>query len=571
MAETSSKIYTTNSAFGREDVSTTDGKQNSSLISELEPKIKIESAPRESITDPRTWLVFGGLCLASFCVNLNATILTTVMPMITRDLSAANDYIWINASYNVASAAIQPFLGQACNIFGRRLPMLLSLALFTLGTGLCGGSVSTTMLIIGRAIQGAGSGGVMLLQEVITSDMFPLRERAKYFGIIMIFSSLGVTLGPIIGGGFVKNTTWRWVFYVNLPFGGVAFILAALFLRLKSPKASWRDRIIRIDLIGNAIFISATCSLLLGLIMGKQVHPWSSWRVILPIVLGVIGWIAFSIYQISPYCKEPTIPPVLFSNRTSATGFILVFLSCLLLDWVVYFIPYYFQILKGSAPLRSGAQVLPFMIFIVPAAGVSGFILSKFGQYKPLQWIGFGVTTLAFGLFSTMDSNTSMVKSVFWQLFAAWGLGSLITTILPAIQAPLPEAEVATATGLHAFLRSLGFVWAFTIPSLIFNNRVQTKLKDVISDPDIRTTLSYGNAYSQADSEWITSLSGRNKEQVSHLYELGMRSVWYGALAFSLLGFFLVFVEEEIKLREHLETEFGLEGTEQDGENKSTA
>lgn len=515
----------------------------------------LQAAPK----DPRIWLVFIALCLAAFCANLNATILTTVIPLVTRDLGASHDYIWINAAFNIAAAAILPLLGQLSDVMGRRIPMLLSLGLFTLGSALCGAAQNTAMMIACRAIQGAGSGGIMMLLEVITCDLFPLRVRGNYFAIVLAFCSIGVTLGPIVGGAFVKHTTWHWIFYVNVPFGGLAFIISFLFLRFKSQTSTTKEKISRIDFVGNILFITSTISLLLGLIMGGQVYAWSSYRVILPIVFGILGWGLFFAWQVSPWCVEQTIPPRLFSNRTSATGFVIIFISCMLLDWVVYFLPYYFQTLKESSPLRSGVEALPFNIFIVPAAGINGALLTKFGQYKPLHLAGFGMATLGFGLFSTMDSTTSTVKWVFWQLFAAYGLGSLITTTLPAIQASLPESDVATSTALHAFLRSFGFIWAFTIPSLVFNNQIRIKLDDVVEDPGARAFLSNGQAYSQANSEWLNGLTGKTKDQVLHLYELGISSMWYTAIAFSLFGFLIVFLEKRIKLRENLETQFGLE------------
>ena len=315
---------------------------------------------------------------------------------------------------------------------------------------------------------------------------------------------------------------------------------------------------LRIDAVGNIIFITSTCAILLGLIMGGQLFPWSSWRIILPIVLGALGWILFGFHQASSFCKEPTMPPRLFSNRTAVTGFALVFISCMLLEWIVYFLPYYFQTLKGASALRSAVQVLTFNIVLVPIAAISGQLLYKFGQYKPLHWAGFGFVALSCGLFSTMDTNTPTAEWVFWQIFASCGTGALVMSTLPAIQSSLPEEDVATSTGVHAFLRSFGFAWGFTIPSLVFNNRVRANI-GLVDDPEVAKIIASGEAYSQANSPFLASLTGTAKEQTLHLYAVSLRSIWYCALAFSLLGFLLVFVEKRIELRESLQTAFGLE------------
>jgi EmrB/QacA subfamily drug resistance transporter len=507
----------------------------------------------------RFWLVYLSLLFPAFAASLNATILSTVMPLIVRDIHAEARYIWTNASYAIAAAAIQPMFAQVSNIYGRRYPMLVSLVLFTLGSGICGGATNLGMLIAGRTIQGLGGGGIMMLMEVIVCDLLPQRERPKYLGIILSMTSMGVLLGPTVGGAFAKNANWRWAFYVNAPIGSAGLLLAVPFLKLKTPKhANWKVDIARVDFVGNTIFIAATCAVLAGLVTGGQSYPWSSFRVIVPTVLGAFGWVLFGFHQASSFVKEPTMPPRIFSNRTAVTGYVLVFVSCMLLEWIVYYLPYYFQTLKGSSPLSSSAQVLAFNVFLVPSAAINGGIMQKTGKYRILHWIGFGFLALGTGLFSTMDASTSTVKWVFWQLFASYGLGCLIMSTLPAIQSSLPEEDVATSTGAHAFLRSFGFVWGFTIPGLVFNNQVKSNIH-TISDSKVRVIIQSGNAFSEGGAKLIQGLSGTLKEQVMHLYTISLRNVWYAAIGFSLLGFLFVFVEKSIKLREELQTEFGLE------------
>lgn len=507
----------------------------------------------------RFWLVLLSLMLPAFAANLNATILSTVMLLIVRDIDAKEQYIWINASYAIAAAAIQPMFGQVSNIYGRRYPMIVSLVLFTFGSGIAGGAESLGMLVAGRTIQGLGGGGIMMLMEVIVCNLLPQRERPKYLGIILTMTSMGVLLGPTVGGTFAQNSSWRWAFYVSVPIGGASIVLAVPLLKLKTPLyANWKTAIARVDILGNTIFITATCSVLTGLIMGGQTYPWSSWRVIVPLVLGVLGWVLFGLHQASSMVEEPTMPPRIFSNRTAVTGYVLVFVSCMLLEWIVYYLPYYFQTIKGSSPLFSSAQVLAFNLFLIPSAAINGGIMAKTGKYKPLHWVGFGCLALGTGLFSTMDADTSTVKWVFWQLFASYGLGCLIMSTLPAIQSSLPEKDVASSTGAHAFLRSFGFVWGFTIPGLIFNNQIKANLH-VVSDPAIRDSITGGNAFSQGAADLIPKLSGVIKEQVRLLYTLCLRNLWYAAVALSLVGFLAVVVEKSIELRDDLETEFGLE------------
>ena len=153
------------------------------------------------------WLVFMSMCLAAFAANLNATILTTILPTITRDIGGREQYVWIGNSYTIAATAIQPLFGQIANIFGWRSPMLFSVAAFALGNGIAGGAKNVPMLITGRTVQGIGGGGIMMLLELITCDLVPLRKRSKYIAIVLSACSLGVTLGPVVGGAFLKRTS----------------------------------------------------------------------------------------------------------------------------------------------------------------------------------------------------------------------------------------------------------------------------------------------------------------------------------------------------------------------------
>ncbi|KAI0110941.1 major facilitator superfamily domain-containing protein [Nemania sp. FL0031] len=414
------------------------------------------------------------------------------------------------------------------------------------------------MLIGSRTVQGLGAGGIILLLKVIVSNLVPQRERGQYLGVVLSTGSLAVLVGPIIGGALGTAGAWRWCFYISAPIGGIGFILSTIFLRLKSPQHDvWTKAVARIDFIGNAIFIASTSSVLVGLVLGGQVFPWATFHVIVPIVLGAAGWLLFAAHQMSGLAKEPTMPPRLFSNRTAVIGFVNNFITAMLLEWTAYYLPYYFQTLKGSTQILSSVQVLPFNIFIIPSAIANGFMLSRTGKYKPLHWAGFGFFALATGLFSTLNENTSTVKWVFWQIFGALGLGGIILSILPAIQSSLPEGDVAAATGVHAFLRSFGFVWGFTIPSLVFSNEISRNLH-LIDDAEVRAVIA-ADAFAQGQGPLLKSLTGETRTQAFKLYTVCLQTVWYLALAFSLVGFLLVFPEKSIPLRETVDTQYGLQ------------
>jgi EmrB/QacA subfamily drug resistance transporter len=504
------------------------------------------------------WIIISVLCLCTLVSSLDALIITTALPRITDSIGGQAQYVWIANSFVLASTVVQPLYAQLSNIFGRRNPMLISLALFSLGSGIAGGAHNVATLIAGRSVQGLGSAGLFVLSDLIVCDLAPVRERAKYMGIVISTGSLGTTLGPIIGGALAQSS-WRWCFYINLPLAIPSLIAMVFFLRLKHEREpTWRHALARVDFVGALIFIPSMTSLLLGLVMGGQVHPWSSWRIILPIVLGALGWIAFHVHQASSICKEPSVPPRLFHNRTSAVGFFLCFTSSMLLNWAVYFLPFYFQAVKAVSPLLSGVYVLPFSLFMIPSAIMAGGILSKLGQYKPIHWAGYALISIGFGLFSILDAASHRAAWVCFQIIASVGLGFILTSILPAICASLAEEDVATANGTFSFLRSFGFTWGITLPSIIFNSRFN-HYSSRISDEALRLHLMGGAAYGYANSGLVGSLTGDLRVQVISVYEDAMKSVWQGGIGFALFSLLLVFVEKHIAMRTELDTKFGLD------------
>ncbi|KAF3483154.1 uncharacterized protein GIQ15_02478 [Arthroderma uncinatum] len=518
-----------------------------------EPK---STAPRGT----RFWLVFVSLCFASFVASLDITAITTALPTITRELNGEENYVWIANSYTLASAVVQPLIGQVSNIIGRRNPMIAMVCLFALGSGLCGGATSTAMMIAGRTVQGLGAGGILLLLDVIVGDLVPLRQRAQYVGIALSTCALGTSLGPLIGGVLVEHASWRWVFYINLPFSALALVSLVLCLNVQHHReATWRHALARVDWIGNAIFIVAICAIMYALVIGGTIYPWSSYHVLVPLVLGAVGWALFHVFEASPYCLEPTMPPRLFRNRTSMGAYVLAFLGAMLMQWVVYFLAFFFQSVMGQSTTMSGVSVIPFTGFLIPSAIAGGIIISKTGFYRPLHWAGFAIISICMGLFSTWSIRTSRAEWVTLQCLVGLGNGLLLTSILPAIQGALPEADNATATSAYAFLRSFGFVWGVAIPAVIFNGQVDRFLGKV-HNAALRDKLARGGAYSLVGTPLLKNL-GPDEGAVQSVYTDSLRTVWQVGMAFGLLGFVLVGVQKHIELRTTLETEFGLEET----------
>ncbi|KAI2620075.1 MFS general substrate transporter [Hypoxylon sp. NC1633] len=513
----------------------------------------------------RFWGIFVSLCLLAFISALDVAIVTTALPTITEDIGGARQYVWIANSFVVATCVVQPLVGQSANAFGRRIPMIISVALFTIGSGISGGAHNVAMLIAGRTIQGVGSGGIIVLLDVICCDLIPLRERGKYLGIMFSWSGVAAALGPPVGGA-IAEADWRWIFYLNIPICGVALVGLLAFMNVSSGPAStdraaqrpFLGRAKQLDYVGNAIFILSMVSLLFGLIEGGIQQPWSSWRIILPLVLGAVGWIVFHVTQL--YVKLPSMPPHIFRNRTSATALLLTLTSSILVQAASYFLPIYFQAVKATTTLQSGTFFLPFALGAMVFAVMGGILLSKFGAYRPLHVIAMALSAIGFGLFTLLRSTTPAAAWVFYQLICGAGSGLIMSVLLPAVLAPLSEKDVAQASAAYSFIRTFGYIWGVTMAGLVFNSVFEHNLGD-ISDEMVSAQLKGGAAYAFASqaNRLKDSMDPSLWSEVVGVYETSLRAVWWVCLGISIVSIFAVAGERAVELRTELETEFGLD------------
>ena len=389
-----------------------------------------------------------------------------------------------------------------------------------------------SMLIAGRAIQGVGGGGVTMLVDLIVCDLAPLRERGSVMGIIFVAVTIGTALGPFIGGIIVETTTWRWVLYLSIPVCATAMFLLLAFVRLTYEKDSTlSEKVKRIDIVGNAIFVASTASILIALTDAGTRYSWSSWRVLVPLVLGFVGVAIFFYFESFTLCMEPGLPRRLFGNRTSVVAFLLTFIHTLLLYWEIHFLPVYFQAVLGSTPARSGVQLLPTVITLMVSGAIGGGAMQKTGRYRPFHQLGFALMTVGFGLFTLLSDKSSTALWIVFQVVFATVSGLSIGTLLAAAQAELPEADAATATGTWAVIRSFGTIWGITISSTIFNNQF-SHLSSQISDDRIRTLLSSGQAYQRATKEFLNQLADRPSvlRQVINVHSKSLKLGWQVAI-----------------------------------------
>ncbi|KAF8856697.1 MFS general substrate transporter [Acephala macrosclerotiorum] len=519
---------------------------------------KEEEAKEEKTTYSwRFWIIFPALCITAFLSSLEGTIVTTALPSINQELNTGENYVWVINAFFLTSAAFQPLYGQLADIFGRRWVMATAVSIFILGSGIGGGATSTGMLIAGRSVQGAGSGGMVMMLDLIVSDLVPVQKRGSFMGIIFAAVNVGTALGPFVGGIIVQTISWRWAFYLNLPIGGLCLLVILLVLNTSYRKDLVKQRLLQIDVVGNIILVAATVSILFALTYGGARYSWSSWHVLVPLLLGFAGYGLFILFEASKYPSRPVVPLRLFSHRTSATAYFITFIWSILSMWRIYFLSVYFQGVKGSSPARAGVQILPSVLVLLPAVTISGAFMKKTGKFLPIHYASFSMLTVGQGLYTILGPHSSTATWVILQLFLGFFANLVLPCLLPAIQAGLSETDTAAATAFFGFIRSFGIIWGVTIPAAIFNNRFDA-LAGRIQDADVRAELTHGKAYEHASKQFLNTLSAQTRTQVVSVYSDALKRAWQVSIVFAGVAFLAVFLERQVKMRTTLETEYGL-------------
>jgi EmrB/QacA subfamily drug resistance transporter len=496
-------------------------------------------AEPEQIGQRRRLIIIGALLLGMLLAALDQTIVATALPTIAGDLHGLSHLSWVVTAYLLASTVSTPLWGKLGDLYGRKTFFEASIVIFLIGSALAGLSHTMLQLIAFRAVQGIGGGGLLTGAQTIVADVVPARERGKYQGLFGSVFGVTSVLGPLIGGFFVDNLSWRWVFYVNIPIGVVALAVVAAVLPGHLRRAAHK-----IDYAGTVLLAAAATSIVLFTSLGGTTYAWSSAPMYILAATAVVSGVLF--VWAESRAAEPVVPLHLFRNRVfsaaSAIGFVVGFA---LFGGIAY-LPQYMQIVKGASPTVSGLRLLPLMAGLLTTSILTGRLVSRWGRYRIFPIIGTAVMTVGLYLLSHLGVTTSDWLASLYMLILGAGIGMSLQVLVVAVQNAVSYADLGAATGGATFFRSIGGSFGTAIFGAVFSNVLAGNL--------------IASLHGLSLPPGVTAASGASPAVLAHLpaavhlgyvtgYARSLQTVFLVAVPFGVLAFALSWTLKDVPLR----------------------
>ena len=508
----------------------------------------------------RTAVIIFSLCMALFLAALDVTIITTALPTIATHFHAnSSDYTWVGSAYLLANAASVPLWGKLSDIWGRKPIITLANAIFMAGSLVAALANSIGLLIGGRVIQGVGGGGLVTLVYICIGDLFSMRERPKYYGILGMVWAVASGVGPVIGGAFTEGVSWRWCFYINLPLDGISLVLLIFFLKLDTPKTPFWAGIKSVDWIGVLTIVGGVVMFLFGMTTGGTTHPWDSAFTLCLIIFGIFTIVLFFLNEWK-LAKYPVIPLRLFRNISNLASLGVCFIHGFVFIAGSYYLPFYFQTVLGASPLLSGVILLTMVLVLSFMSAVTGLYIKKTGRFRDPIWFGLVLMTLGFGLFIDLPANKTWTKIILYQIVAGLGVGPNFQSPLIALQAHIKGHDMAVATATFGFVRNLSTSISVVLGGVVFTNELKKQYSSLVpvlgaQQAKILTSASFGET-----TQIVRTLSGPARRAVDKAYTDSLQKMWIFYTAFAALGIFVsLFITKTELSRTHEKARTGIE------------
>lgn len=424
--------------------------------------------------------IMTALMISMLLAALDQSIVATALPKIASDLNGLTKLSWVATSYLITSAIATPIYGKLGDLYGRKKIFQTAIVIFLASSALCGLAQTMNQLVLFRALQGIGAGGLMSLVLAIIGDVIPPRQRGRYQGYFGAVFGISSVAGPVLGGLFANADSllgvagWRWIFYINLPLGAIALSLVAARLHLHKPAHKENH----IDYTGAALLTVSVVSLVLITVWGGVDYAWRSWEII-SLAVSTVVFGALFIWR-ETKSPEPLIPLGLFKNDIFSVSTLLSFFTGIAMFATILYIPLYQQIVRGDSPTKSGFMMLPMVAGMFVASMTSGILITKFGRYRIFPIMGTLFLIVGLWLFSHLGINTNIWVLSGWMAIIGLGLGQLFQVPTLAVQNSVERKNMGTATSTVSFSRSIGSALGGAIFGTILITRLTGHLHEVL-------------------------------------------------------------------------------------------
>ena len=477
-------------------------------------------------------VVMGALMLGLFLAALDQTIVATALPTIVGELGGLDHLSWVVTAYLLTSTVSVPLFGKISDLYGRKLVFQFAIGSFLVGSVLCGAAQDMVQLIVFRGIQGIGGGGLMAMTFVIMGDLISPRERGKYAGYFTGVFAMSSIIGPLVGGFFVDSVSWRWVFYVNLPLGGLAMAAAQRYLHVDRPHERRP-----VDVLGAVLLVTGVSCLLLVSVWGGQEHEWSSPTIV---GLGLAGVTLMTLFLLQERrAEEPLVPLRLFANPVVRTTTLLSALMGTAMFGATVFMPLFLQVVTGASATTSGLLTLPMMGGVLIGSTVSGRVVSWTGRYKAWPVGGTAVATVGLYVLSLMDAGSGRLHQGLGMFLLGLGIGSVMPILTLAVQNAAEPRDLGSATSIVNFTRSLGGAFGVAVFGAIMTARISGNLGGSV---DAGLLSSPEQIRAIGDPELVGRITAAIADGVTHVFLV--------ATPLLALSFLVAWMLKELPLRE---------------------
>ncbi len=482
-------------------------------------------------------IILPGLLLAILLAMLDQLIVSTALPRIVGDLGGVTHLSWVVTAYILASLVVTPFYGKLGDMYGRKKFFIAAIIIFLAGSALSGLSQSMAELIMFRAVQGLGAGGLMVGAMATLGDIVSPRERGKYMSYMMAVMMLATIGGPLIGGYITTAFSWRWIFYINIPVGGAALVYIIATLHLPAKRVNHR-----VDYLGGSLLAVAAISLVLLATWGGTEYAWGSGQIIGLAVLAAAATAAFCMVELR--VAEPILPLHVFRNRNFSVAMGLTFLTGLAMLGALTFLPLYQQTVQGESPTVSGLALTPMMLGVTATSILSGQVVTKTGRYKIFPILGGGIMGVGMYLLTGLDVGTTRITSAIYYIVLGLGMGFLMQMVSLIAQNSVQQKDMGVASSARMFFQQIGGSLGVAAFGAVFARRLTESLA-AAAGSGVHISASGG----QLDPATVDSLPAAVKHDVFFAIAHAIQGVFIWALPAAVLIFVLAWFIKEVPLR----------------------